>query len=166
MPLHLSEEIGLPSRVRCVWEDRVHFHLHGFAGAPFEGLIRAEIVGDDCLRRALTTNHGVNMIDRSTLGQAVAGDAAHVLHPMREGRLLHALINGRSPIDGARRGHTAESIDGDHIRSTSWTCRYTNNDNGLGKSNEKGQDRSSAPLLRALNQTAVAFVPLSPCNQI
>src|SRR5467141_1373184 len=80
--------------------------------------------------------------------------------------LLHALINGRSPIDGARGGHTAERIDGDHIRSTSWTCRYTNNDNGLGKSNEKGQDRSSAPLLRALNQTAVAFVPLSPCNQI
>src|SRR5260370_30314352 len=99
--------------------------MHRFAGTPLEGLIRAEIVGDDGLRRALTANHGVYMIDRGAFGQAVAGDPAHVLHPLRDCRLLHALIKGRSPIDGTRRGHTAEGIDSHYIGSSSGAWRHT-----------------------------------------
>ena len=60
-------------------------------------------------------NNSVSMVDRCALGQAVAGHAPYVLHPLRHCRELHALINGRSPVDGARRDYTAERIDSYHV---------------------------------------------------
>src|SRR5947208_1887056 len=106
------------------------------------------------------------MIDRTTLGQTIAGQAAHVLYPLCYRRQLHALINRRSPIDSAGRGHAAERINGHHIRRSSRTCRNTDNDDGLSKCYEESKNRSSAPLLRTFDQTAVAFVPLSPRDEI
>src|SRR5438552_1503480 len=105
------------------------------------------------------------MIDRSALGQAVAGNATHVVHPLRDSRLLHSLVNVGSPIDGTGRSYPPERVDSHYIRSISGTVRYTNNDYGFGKSHEKRQNRSTTPLLRTLNQTAVALVPLSACNR-
>src|SRR5258708_36673820 len=106
------------------------------------------------------------MIDRNTLLQSIAGHAAHFLYPLCARRQLHALINCRSPIDSARRGHSAERINGHHIRSGSRTCRNTDNDDGLSKSYEECKNRSSAPLLRTFDQTAVALVPLPPRDEI
>src|SRR5712692_6419249 len=106
------------------------------------------------------------MIDRNTLCQTIAGHAAHVLYPLCDRRQLHALINRRSPIDSARRGHSAERINGHHVRRSSRTCRYTDNDDGLSKRYEESKNRAAPPLLRTLDQTARAFVPLSPRAEI
>jgi hypothetical protein len=106
------------------------------------------------------------MIDRSALGQTIASDTAHVLYPLCDCRLLHSLVNGRISVSGTRRGHTAKGIDSYYIGRNSGACRHTDNDYGLSESHEERQYRSRPPLLRALDQTAVAFVPLSARDQI